>query len=142
MSIVEGLKRLLTMEQIHPALLRQPQLPRRALEEPRMQGRLKFDKTCTRGRGRESELASRRRQPTKVCRFNKKPDVAEIVHDISAFFENDSNGIPILKQHRAPHNASYPQRSPEISIMSITASLLLTPAVVAGQTLAHRVVMA
>src|SRR5258708_6479557 len=107
-----------------------------------MQGRLEFDKTCARGRRRESELAPRCRQSTKVCRFNKKPDVAEVVHDISVFFENDSNGIPIIKWHRAPHNASHHQRSPEISTMSITASPLFTPTAVAGHPLAHRVVMA
>src|SRR5207245_1589782 len=113
MSIVKGLKRLLTMQQIHPALVREPQLARRALEEPRMQVRLQFDETRTRGRRGESELAPRRRQSAKICRFNKKPDVAEVVHDTSAFFENDSNGIPIIKWHRAAHNASH-QPFPEV----------------------------
>lgn len=40
----------------------------------------------------------------QVRRFDKKPDIAEVVHDISVFFESASKPTPIIKRQRDKQN--------------------------------------
>src|SRR5258706_16483107 len=108
MPIVEGPQCQLAMRQISPALLCESQLTRRALEQAGVQARLELDEPCAGGRRREPQLASRSGEASEVRRFDKKPDIAQVVHDGSGALGGASKEKAIIKsgcrsQNRLTH---------------------------------------